>query len=375
MSVSYIPENVKIRLWGKAAGRCQYEGCNEPLWYDDLTKAEFNSAYIAHIIADSPKGPRGDTILSEQLKSDLSNLLLMCDKHHRLIDKVDVAGHSVERLQAMKSAHEKRVELLSSILNDKRSHIVLYGARIGEHHAAPLSFKKAATAMVPSYFPADNRAIELGLKNASMKDHEGDYWSIEERHLETQFAECIRPRLAQGGVNHFSVFALAPMPLLVKLGMLLSDIPAAEVYQLHREPADWAWQVEDDNEYIVSRPAEVKGAPAVILSLSATVVDSRITSVLKEDHSIWKLTLAEPGNDYLKSRAQLSAFRKHFRKMLDEIKAVHGQCIPIHIFPAVPVSVAVEIGRVWMPKADSSLVIYDQNALAGGFVPTLTIGE
>ena len=131
MSVSYIPENVKIRLWGKAAGRCQYEGCNEPLWYDDLTKAEFNSAYIAHIIADSPNGPRGHTILSEQLKSDLSNLMLMCDKHHRLIDKVDIAGHSIERLQAMKTAHEKRVELLSSILNDKRSHIVLYGARIG----------------------------------------------------------------------------------------------------------------------------------------------------------------------------------------------------------------------------------------------------
>lgn len=344
MSVSYIPENVKIRLWGKAAGRCQYEGCNEPLWYDELTKAEFNSAYIAHIIADSPNGPRGDAILSEQLKSDLSNLMLMCDKHHRLIDKVDVAGHRVERLQAMKTAHEKRVELLSSILNDKRSHIVLYGARIGEHHA-PLSFQKAATAMVPSYFPADNRAIELGLKNASIKDHEVDYWNIEERHLETQFAECIRPRLAQGGINHFSIFALGPIPLLVKLGMLLSDIPAAEVYQLHREPADWAWQVEDDNEYIVSRPAEVKGAPAVILSLSATVIDSRITSALKGDHSIWKLTLVEPGNDYLKSRLQLSEFRKIFRKMLDEIKAAHGQGIPIHIFPAVPVSVAVEIGR------------------------------
>lgn len=52
MSVTYIPESVKIRLWGKAAGRCEYEGCNQPLWLDQLTKAEFNSAYIAHIIPE-----------------------------------------------------------------------------------------------------------------------------------------------------------------------------------------------------------------------------------------------------------------------------------------------------------------------------------
>jgi type I restriction-modification system DNA methylase subunit len=42
MSVLHIPEKVKIRLWGQAAGRCQYEGCNKPLWLDSLTKAECN---------------------------------------------------------------------------------------------------------------------------------------------------------------------------------------------------------------------------------------------------------------------------------------------------------------------------------------------
>src|SRR5438270_9024177 len=98
MSVSHIPERVKIRLWGKAAGRCEYEGCNQPLWLDSLTKAEFNISYIAHIIADSPDGPRGDPVLSEQLKSDLLNLMLLCDPHHRLVDKEDVARHPVSRL-------------------------------------------------------------------------------------------------------------------------------------------------------------------------------------------------------------------------------------------------------------------------------------
>jgi hypothetical protein len=75
-----------------------------------LTQAEFNSAYIAHIIADKPTGPRGDAILSEQLKSDLSNLMLLCNVHHRLIDIADVDGHPADLLRAMKERHEQRIE-------------------------------------------------------------------------------------------------------------------------------------------------------------------------------------------------------------------------------------------------------------------------
>ena len=134
MSVSYIPEKVKIRLWGKAAGRCQYDGCNKPLWLDSLTKAEFNTAYIAHIIADKPGSPRGDLELSDKLKNDISNLMLMCDEHHRLIDREDVKGHPVDRLREMKHKHEGRIELLTSLMENKRSYILLYGANVGQHH-------------------------------------------------------------------------------------------------------------------------------------------------------------------------------------------------------------------------------------------------
>ena len=115
MSISYIPDKVKIQLSGRSAGRCQYEGCNRPLWLDSLTKVEFNTAYIAHIIADKPDGPRGNAELSEKLKKDISNLMLMCDEHHRLIDRQDLAGHPIERLQKMKLKHETRIELLTAI--------------------------------------------------------------------------------------------------------------------------------------------------------------------------------------------------------------------------------------------------------------------
>jgi hypothetical protein len=71
--------------------------------------------------------------------------------------------------------------------------------------------------------------------------------------LERLFSQRVKPRLAQGHVGHLSVFALAPQPLLLKLGYHLSDITAAEVLQLYREPPDWCWQTDPaDFDYLVA---------------------------------------------------------------------------------------------------------------------------
>ena len=71
MSSTDIPKRVLALLWGKSAGRCEFTGCNIPLCRDALTNEEFNNGQNAHIIADSPNGPRGDVEKSEQLKKDL----------------------------------------------------------------------------------------------------------------------------------------------------------------------------------------------------------------------------------------------------------------------------------------------------------------
>lgn len=81
---------------------------------DDLGQRGKFSVF-AHIVADEPGGPRGDPELSPKLAQDLSNLMLMCLDHHRLIDVDDVVDHSVERLRAMKTRHEERVRRLTEL--------------------------------------------------------------------------------------------------------------------------------------------------------------------------------------------------------------------------------------------------------------------
>lgn len=376
MSVTYIPDPTKLCLWGKAAGRCQYDGCNLALYRDGLTQSEFNKAYIAHIIADKPGGPRGDPVLSEKLKSDLSNLMLLCDAHHRLVDIADVDGHPVDRLRQMKDEHEKRIELLTSIAPDRQSHIVLYGARIGEHDA-PLTFQKAAAALIPERSPANPRPIELSLNNRSISDAENRYWEMESEHLRRQFQTEVKSRLRPDDIQHLSIFGLAPIPLLIELGRLLSDIPVTDVFQLHREPPDWGWQKNPDAfKYEVGCDGdETSQTVALILGLSADVVLDRVRPIVGEQAACWTITHSNPGNDFLKSREQLQQFRETLRFVFNEIKKKHGEEAELHLFPAVPVACAIEVGRVWMPKADLPIEVYDQNRSTGGFSRALRISN
>ncbi|MBL9020579.1 MAG: SAVED domain-containing protein [Myxococcales bacterium] len=337
-----------------------------------------NGAYIAHIIADKETGPRGHPVLSERLKEDISNLMLLCDVHHRLVDREGLDDHPVERLQAMKVAQEARIELATSIAPEKQSHVLLYGANVGQH-ASSVEYSQAARAMTPAWFPAEPRAIELGTRNSSAVDHDPAYWIGEAKHLRLQFETQVRGRLQLGQIRHVSVFALAPQPLLVLLGTLLSDIPAAEVYQRHREPVPgWDWRADGpsaDSSFLVHRPSTRATRIALALALSDELSAERIVPVLGTDVEVWHLTVAKPRHDLVRSRQQLVEFRNVTRDLLNEMtrRAREGEGV-IHVFPAAPVSACVELGRVLQPKAHAVLRLYDQNAKAGGFVPALDVG-
>jgi hypothetical protein len=229
--------------------------------------------------------------------------------------------------------------------------------------------------MMPTYFPAHPNAIELSMKNSTFTDVGDSYWLIEEENLHAHFQQQIA-RLMQGGdpIKHFSIFALAPQPLLVKLGVLLCDLYPAQVYQLHREPSTWGWVDEGVAvDHLISEPGQIADTVALNLSLSATINNQRIIDVLGDQTSIWTITHAYPNNDYIRNKSNLADFRTKVRSALNKIKSQHGQNTKIHVFPAMPVSAAVELGRVWMPKADLPLVLYDQNNKKGGFYQTLTI--
>lgn len=75
MSNTHIPKNVLTELWWKAAGRCEFKGCNKRLYINGVTMDKCRISEFAHIIGDSPDGPRGDKEKSKALAKDIKKLV------------------------------------------------------------------------------------------------------------------------------------------------------------------------------------------------------------------------------------------------------------------------------------------------------------
>jgi len=368
----HIAVPVQCMLWGRAAGRCQFAGCNQPLWKSSVTQEPVNIAQKAHIYSFSSEGPRGHDGI-EAINS-IENLILVCHQCHRKIDKdADGGRYTPTLLGRMKAEHEARIQRVGGIAASKGSHLVLFGANVGDY-SSPLNYNDAAIALFPDRYPSADSPIELSTVNSSLSDRDAEFWSVESQNLERKFAQRVRERLAEGAIKHLSIFAIAPQPLLILLGVLLGDIVPVDVYQRHREPPTWGWPPGSPTPpFEVRQPATASGVPALVISLSATVTPDRVTSVLGDDASIWTVTVPSPHNDLTKSRVQVSEFRAVLRRVLDRIKAVHGQNTVLHVFPVCSVSMAVELGRVRMPKADMPWRIYDQVNSRNGFVSALSV--
>jgi SMODS-associated and fused to various effectors sensor domain len=302
--------------------------------------------------------------------------MLVCHACHRKLDRRRDGGrYTVSLLRHMKAAHEGRIEVASAIAPEKSSHVLLYGANIGDH-SSPLNYVEAASALFPDRYPACDRAIELSVHNSSSCERDDRFWRNETFELRRKFDRLVRLPTAEGGVRHLSVFALAPQPLLILLGNLLGDIVPCDVYQRHREPPTWEWPQDSETPlFRLRRPDCIAGPAALVFEVSATVGEERIRQVLGESASIWSIGVASAHNDVVKSRRQKSEFRALVRTALDQIKTAHGQGETLHVFPAMPVSLAVEAGRVRMPKADMPWIVYDQVDPRGGFVAAVTIPE
>ena len=360
------------KLWAKAAGRCEYDGCNKLLYKDDLTSEDINRGFVAHIIAASPDGPRGDVVLSAQLVDDIGNVMLMCHAHHRLIDHEQVAEHTVDRLRAMKKKHEDRVREVTEIAAAKISVPVVYGTNIGKE-AVSISRRELAQAMLPDNYPTEN-VVTISCQNSSLHDSQELFWQTEVAQLEQKYNESLKPLIGKEDIDCVSVFALAPQPLLVKLGTKLSDLHKVKVYQKHREPDTWKWQaVTKPNPMRIIRPEDTSKTPVLIFSLSANAISARVRKRFGVEASIWEVTAEKPDNDMLRSADQLAEFRALAREALADINA-SSQADSIKVFMAMPAACAVELGRVWMPKADKKLVLFDKNnAVDVDDIETITI--
>jgi 5-methylcytosine-specific restriction endonuclease McrA len=361
--------NLKIRdkweLYFKCGGLCSL--CCDPLDYDKFSRSEINVSEYAHIIADSEEGTRGSSE-SKKNAGDIDNIILLCPTCHTKVDKDNPPEfYTVERLHIIKNNHEQKVREQLSTLKNEHAMVVKYTSKIGNYQPTITDINineavRSAGLITPRY------PIDLNPNNTAFYDDIGQFWASEWAQLQEKFRQEINVLREQKKSEKILLFAIAPIPLLIRLGMLFGDITEVDVFQKHRESDTWAW-LDGDSQigYEITIPTTKFSTVAVKLSLSDNITDDRIQNVLGNDISIWNITHQNPNNDYIKSREDLATLRGKYRELFRLIREYHGQNTVVHVFPACPVSAAVEFGRVYMPKADARLVLYDQNNKNNGF--------
>jgi hypothetical protein len=94
---------------------------------------------------------------------------------------------------------------------------------------------------------------------------------------------------------------------------------------------------------------------ALVIDLSAEIVDDRITRVLGEEISITHLTIDTPNRLFVTGKDVQDSFVVSFRKVMEDIKNHRPEPTEIHVFWAAPNSLVIRAGMDYMPKADLPL--------------------
>ena len=315
-------------------------------------------------------GPRGQINDRPEDPNELGNLILLCPTCHKLVDD-NPDRYTVELLREYKADHEDRIRRQTECDKTYETTVVIVRSRIG-NDIVTIPGSHILDAIAPRY-PSDSRFFEIDL--TAIEGCVPDFYTVAGATIGSRLRELLRPESAP---THISLFALAPIPLLMHLGSTLSNKVAIELYQRHRDTGAWRWK-EDGRAacyaYDILRRGTDRGHVALLLSLSGTIDPSSLPAEIDETYTLYRFLLQdrEPTPDFLQSRADLTSFQTAYRGLLSTIGRDHGIIHDIAVFPAVPAPVAVACGLELLPKVHPQLRVYDYDKLRGGFTYVLTV--
>lgn len=364
-----IPEPVKLRLVASSAGRCEFRGCNRDLYQHPVTSTPGNYAQAAHIVAFREAGPRGATSRPEDVNA-FENLMLLCGDCHHLIDTKH-AEFSVELLKEHKREHEDRIFALTALGPEYRTTVIQLRATIGGQ-PVDIPGTDIRAALNPRY-PARLPGVLIDLTAISREST--SFFELAREQIRSELRPALRAELEAKRVQHYSVLALAPIPVLACLGRELGNKVAVDLYQRHRDQT-WRWREDGpvvDYEFRRLRAGSDPLRVALVLSLSARVGAASLPADVDGSFTVYEITLRgqEPNVEFLRRREDLATFRKTFRDALGQIVAGHDGIAEIRLLPAVPAPIAIACGQEVMPKAHPALAIYDN--VRGTFQHAITI--
>jgi hypothetical protein len=282
----------------------------------------------------------------------------------------------VERLREIKRTHEERILRLTGFDPANKTTIVRLRANFDSQVADPIARGAIEQAIAPK-FMQDEQGLEVDLTQVPFR-FSPEFWTIAADQVRSRVAANLAPGVAREAVRHVSVFAMAPIPLLMVLGHAIGSLVPVDLYQRHMDTDSWCWKDETEpTEFTVT--AERDGSPGevvVLISVSGKI-DRQKLPVELSGLPLYELTVANgvPARNRINTRADLERFRNVYQGLLGAIRRDHPDAEVIHLFPAAPAPVAVTCGREVLRKVDPVIHVYDFDKVAMRYAYTLKVNE
>lgn len=374
--VGTVSPDERLKVWVRAGGRCAF--CNVYLLESELTRRPVLLGEVAHNVAASDTGPRGDSRLSAKMRNSADNLLLLCGLHHPDSDKrAQLDLLTVNQLQALKADQERRVRQATESEGRKRTGLLRMQGHIrGATVDVGLEAATEAVLRSSNRFPElplsfDRQGVEIDLRHVAGEASAGDtYYTAATARIDEVVNHLLRPAVESGAVPHLSIFAIARFPLLVYLGSRVDDALTVDVFQRHRATESWVWPdpADDDPTFVVRRDPPLDDAndhPAteavLIINASGTIHRSELPVSTNELPAyVIEVEQGVPHTDTVRSRTTRDSFEYAIRTMLGQLEHDDKSIRTLHVFAAAPVSVGVTLGRSVGWGIHPRLVVYDR---------------
>lgn len=338
----------------EAKGLCMYEGCGQNLLQDSLTGVEANFHYLAHIIASSPDGPRGGND-SKRLSNVASNIMLLCDKHHRLIDKIAVQEHTVERLRAMRAAHLDKAKILLKGMAYTPVPIFTAIYPVGNWVPTLPTSQEVAVTLHPLH-SCSNGIVTALLEKSSIEQatDEDWYYSVPRdlRHIHNTLQGTKDYEQVKSGI-----YAIAPGAILVALGAIIGNKNGLVAVPRYRD-GGWSWLSDKSpaTPFSISESESLDGyrddngrIPEVAVSIYFTDTPTEVQSaveILRQRSNIPLVSIVSSQSDpkCIATPRDCEKLRQIMHELLHRLRN-HYSTSRVHLFHCANNAALVEVGR------------------------------
>lgn len=346
-------------------GRCMFRGCGQRLDVDALTGYEGNYGYLAHITASSTKGPRGALYLSPLLSNEPSNILLLCDVHHRLVDRIASSYYPTPVLTKMRQEHIYLSNKLLDALNYTPVDVFFIPWGVNSQHVE----KPNSVAISKSLSIFEHRASDHIINVNSGASESMDTDNSFEENASSYIEKCVNKIHDRTEGSGAAVFVLGPTFALIGFGAKFGNKSKLMPMLRYRDASSWMWPGVEPREdaFIIDKPDIDSKQLEVIVSIKLTAPTTNIDKTIEylnktagKEIPVIGVTPPENngfGNGAIAHPHEGENLANNLKKIFTDLKEEHN-IEKIHLLVCASNAACVYIGQA-VDRFQPEFIVYD----------------